>query len=294
MEKFATMHKELLTSDALFPKLMELLLDPVCVVDEEGRFVFISAACERLLGYTQEELIGSQMIELVHPDDRERTLAAADRIMQGGSHINFENRYLHKDGRVVHIMWSARWSEEYRARIAVARNVTALKHAEERLRHMAYHDALTGLPNRLLFQDRFNMALRRARRNREKIALLYLDLNEFKEVNDNYGHKAGDQLLRALVRRLVECLRESDTIARMGGDEFTMLLTDIHRPDAIDPVVEKVRAAVAKPFEFDECKITISASIGTAVYPDDGNDLDKLLHHADAGMYAMKRGVATK
>lgn len=287
------MHKALSTPNTLFPKLVELLVDPVFVVDKEGQIVFTNSACERLLGYTQEELIGTWMIDLVHPDDRARTVESVERIMRGSSHINFENRYLHKDGRTVHIMWSARWSEADQVRIGVARDVTALKPAEERLRYMAYHDALTGLPNRLLLQDRFEMARRRVRRDGKRIALLYLDLNNFKQVNDNHGHKAGDRLLRAVVRRLVECVRESDTVARVGGDEFTVLLNGIRGPDAIDPVIEKIRAAMAKPFEFDTHNIPVSASIGTAVYPDNGNDLDELLHHADTGMYAMKRRSAT-
>lgn len=275
--------------DALLPKIMDLLLDPVCVVDEEGYFVFISAACERLLGYKQEELIGSRMIDLVHEEDRERTLAAADRIMQGDSHINFENRYRCKDGRIVHIMWSARWCDENRVRIAVARDVTALKRAENRLRHMAYHDALTELPNRPLFQDRFDMALRRARRDGERVALLYLDLNGFKAINDRYGHEAGDLLLREVARRIVRCVRESDTVARVGGDEFTVLLTNIRGWDSIWTVIERIRAAMGEPFEFDGHRASMSASIGTAVHPEDGDDPEQLLRHADATMYAMKR-----
>jgi len=115
--------------DALFPKLVDLLLDPVFVVDEEGRIVFVSTACESLLGYTQQEMIGSWIMDYVHPGDRERTRAASARVIKGASHIDFENRYLRKDGRVVHILWSARWSEADRARIAVARDVTALKHS---------------------------------------------------------------------------------------------------------------------------------------------------------------------
>ena len=112
-----------------FDKVIDLLLDMVCVVDAEGRYVFVSAACEHLLGYTQTELIGTNMLDLVHPDDRERTVAAAANVMDGQSHTHFENRYVHKDGRIVHIMWSARWLESDRVRLAVARDVTDLKHA---------------------------------------------------------------------------------------------------------------------------------------------------------------------
>jgi len=429
--------------------VMDLLLDTVCVVDAEGRFLFVSAACEHLLGYTPEELIGRHMIELVHPEDRERTQAAAANVMGGQPHTHFENRYVRKDGRTVHIMWSARWSESDGVRLAVARDVTALKRAsgmqsalyriseaahaaeglpslyrhihqiigdllptdtfyvalydassdmlsfpyfvgelkhepelqplgagtliaevihtgkallttsggtsttqdaesaagrgyvdwlgvplicqngvmgalvvqsysggaryaeedkellqfistqvataierkqaEARLRRMARYDALTDLPNRTLFHDRFEMALKRARRDREHLALLYLDLDGFKRVNDTFGHEVGDLLLREAAQRLSQCVRESDTIGRMGGDEFTVLLINIETPECADAVADKIRAVMNAPFELDGRKLTISASIGTAVYPEHGDDRERLFRHADANMYAAKR-----
>jgi diguanylate cyclase (GGDEF)-like protein/PAS domain S-box-containing protein len=425
------------TDDRLpLPKVMDLLLDAICVVDEHGRYVFVNAAWERLLGYTREEMLGRNMIDLVFPEDRERTLQAAANVMSGNPHLHFENRYLHKDGRVVHIMWSARWSETERLRLAVARDITELKRieamqralyriseaaheagdlpelcrrvhgivgdllsaenfvialydepagmlsfpyfvdereaapqaqplaegtplaevirtgqpllragedgsqwlgvplicpkglvgalavqshrgparyseedkgrlqflssgiaaelerkqAEAHLLHQVTHDALTGLPNRTLFDDRFDNALRRARRYGEHLALLYLDLDGFKQVNDSCGHEAGDRLLCEVAQRLAGCVRASDTVARMGGDEFTVLLTNIHGPQDAERVAEKLRVAIAAPFALDGRSLSVSASIGSAVFPEDGEEREPLFRRADAGMYAAKRG----
>jgi diguanylate cyclase (GGDEF)-like protein/PAS domain S-box-containing protein len=437
-----------LNLDALSAKLPELLLDPVVVVDETGRFVFVNAAFERVLGYAKAELIGKPIFDLVHPEDRERTRAAAEQVMQTGSHVNFENRYLHKDGRVVNMMWSARWSETDRLRIAVARDVTALKRSEaaraalyriseaalsadslpalcgvihnvidellpagnfyvalldeasgnlsypypesrseparpsepllpgtalehvirsgeplltaregflesngsrqdpvsgndwlgvplvagervtgavvvetrtsdkrytaddrdllqfvstqiataiertqirDRLRHMAHHDELTGLPNRLLFYDRFDMALNRACRDKELVGLLYLDLNDFKEVNDTRGHHAGDLVLQQVARRLEGCVRQSDTVARMGGDEFTVLLINIADRHAAEATRERILEAMAELFDLGDAEAGLSVSVGLATYPEDGDDVEQLLRRADAGMYGTKR-----
>ncbi len=368
--------------DTLSAELPDLSLDPVVVVDERGRFVFVNAAFEQVLGYSRAELIGWAMIDMVHPDDRERTLAAAGRIMQGGSHTDFENRYQRKDGRVVYLSWSARWSESDRLRIAVARDVTALKRSEaaraavyriseathaaeslpalcrlihniidellpmgnfyvplldgervtgvvvvearnpdpsytaddrdllqfvstqiasaiartqiqDRLRHMAHRDALTDLPNRPLFHDRFDVALKRARRESGLVGLLYLDLNDFKKVNDTWGHEVGDQVLQQIAQRLVGCVRESDTVARMGGDEFTVLLINIANPGVIEIARERLLQAMAEPFNLGGSAVTLTVSIGVAVHPQDGEDAATLLRCADAGMFGMKRKFDT-
>lgn len=394
------------TSQLVLENVLDLLLDTVCVVDTEGRFVFVSAACEDLLGYKPAELLGRNMIDFVLPEDRERTLQAATSVMAGRSHIHFENRYMRKDGRVVDIMWSARWSEAEQLRIAVARNITARRHAERKQRvlytiseaahaaenldvmyqcihgvfsdmlpadlffvalydkasdtlsfpcfiserphrpdpqrlapeswlarvirskeylllcgadvnarpasgldgiehyrewlgaplispqgvmgalvmarragrmgytgedgdllqfastqvataierkraeaqllHIASHDPLTDLPNRTLFEDRFDMAIKRAHRYRERLALLYLDLDDFKRVNDSLGHQAGDRLLCEIAGRLSRCVRESDTVAR------------------------------------------VSVSIGAALYPEQGETTDVLFRQADTRMYHSK------
>ncbi len=165
------------------------------------------------------------------------------------------------------------------------------KRAEEHLRFLAHHDPLTGLTNRSLLYDRLETALRSAVRNHDGLALLYLDLNNFKSINDTRGHEAGDQLLIAMARRLEGCTRDADTVARMGGDEFTILLTDVRDHTSLDTAVKKIREAMALPFEFDGEAYPISCSIGAALYPEDGKTARQLLSKADAEMYSDKRGA---
>ncbi|WP_240481022.1 diguanylate cyclase [Ectothiorhodospira sp. BSL-9] len=263
---------------ALYPKLLNLMLDAVFVVDRDNRIVFVSDACEALLGYRADQLIGTLITDYMHPDDLAATGASIARVMDGQPHVNFRNRYIHKDGAIVHILWSARWSEEHGVRIGVARNVTALEQAEEKLRFLAHHDPLTGLTNRSLFNDRLDSALRAAHRHQSSLALLFLDLDDFKDINDTHGHAMGDRVLCTIARRLEHCVRETDTVARMGGDEFTVLLTDIQSADAVPRKVEQIVTTMAEPLgtEFGGMK-TPSFSIGVACYPADGEDADTLL-----------------
>jgi diguanylate cyclase (GGDEF)-like protein/PAS domain S-box-containing protein len=430
--------------------VMDMLLDAICVVDVEGRFVFVSAACERIFGYTPEEMIGRPMIELVYPEDRPRTLEAAARVMAGHLQLHFQNRYVRKDGQIVHIMWSARWSETDKVRIAMARDITELKRAESmqaalhdiseaahsaedllalfrriheiigellpaanffvalhdrergelsfpyhvdthdpppppmrfdsgslsaevirtgeallvtpdnrpatiarlggavgtdsldwlgvplctpkgaigalvvqsysgevryterdkallqfvstqvaaaierkqaetRLQYIARHDQLTDLPNRELFHDRLELALGKARCEYEHLALLYIDLDRFKQVNDTYGHAIGDLLLRDVAQRIRGCVRESDTVGRVGGDEFVVLLNTIKLHAHAATIAEKIRAALDQPFEVAGLSLHISASIGIAFHPEHGDENRQLVRQADSAMYAAKR-----
>ncbi|MDD0977443.1 sensor domain-containing diguanylate cyclase [Pseudomonas fontis] len=276
--------------EALYPKLIHLMLDTVFVVDADNQIVFVSEACEALLGYRAEELTGTPITHYMHPDDLAATRASIIQVMNGQPHFDFRNRYIRKDGSVVHILWAAFWSHEVGARIGVARNVTALTQAEDELRFLAHHDPLTKLHNRALFNTRLESALRAAHRDKHSLALLFLDINDFKGINDVHGHVAGDRVLCAIARRLEGCMRETDTLARMGGDEFTLLLTDIHAEHSVAERVAQILAAMAEPLgpEFGGIRMP-SCSIGVACYPSDGEDADTLLSHADGDMYRIKR-----
>ena len=426
-------------------KYMDLLLDAICVVDKDGHFIYVSSSCEQIFGYTQEEMIGKQMLDLVHPDDKPLTLQTVARIIAGEAQPHFENRYLRKNGETVHIMWSARWSEADQCRVAVARDITRRKHAEAvqmalfaiseashhtedlstlfeqihciigrllpaqnfsialydaasayvsfpyhcdehdpaptqyrldentpcaqvirtgqtlllnadssalrtnsgnhkprswlgiplkshsrttgalvlrsysdntcytekemevlqfvstqvaaaierkqmiaRLQYLALYDQLTKLPNRELFYDRILSAMARARRNNGILSLLYLDLNKFKAVNDLFGHTTGDLLLEQVARRLERCVRECDTIARFGGDEFVILLENIDQPKQCAVVVDKIYFSLSQPFILAEHCVTILPSIGIAHFPQHGDNEKDLLRHADAEMYRKK------
>ncbi|WP_043771604.1 diguanylate cyclase domain-containing protein [Algiphilus aromaticivorans] len=276
--------------ESLYPKLIHLIMDAVFVIDEDDRIAFVSDACEALLGYRADELIGTPITDYMHPDDLAVTRASIVRVMSGQPHRDFRNRYIHKDGSTVHILWSARWSEEEGVRIGVARDVTALRQAEEGLHFLAHHDPLTGLSNRSLLNDRLEMALRAAHRYQGGLALLFLDLNEFKSINDTHGHAVGDRVLCTIARRLEGCVRETDTVARMGGDEFVVLLTEIQSADAVSRKVKQIGTVMTEPLdtEFGEIR-ALSCSIGVACYPEHGEDADSLLSYADNDMYRQKR-----
>ncbi|HHX83477.1 MAG TPA: diguanylate cyclase [Pseudomonadaceae bacterium] len=432
-----------------FSILVDLLLDVICAVDENNRFVRVSAACEQVFGYTQEEMIGRPMLDFVHPDDRQRTLKYAASVKGHAPRPYFENRYLRKDGTVAHIMWSAAWSEHDRLRIAAARDVSghkreevlrtalldiseAVHHAkdlqdlfahihrcisellparnffiallddagenlhfpyhvdeydarpepvalsdntpcgevvrsgktllltsesgsrlrqplqplgraalhwlgvpliadervtgllavqsytgqvrysehdkeilqfvsnqvalaverkrlQQKLEHLALHDPLTNLPNRRLFLERLNSALLRGQRYQERFALVFLDLDRFKEVNDRYGHVSGDCLLQQVGRRLEQSVRVSDTVARLGGDEFVLLLENLSEAADAEQLVNKLREAFGKDFPLPSVRVSIRPSTGIALYPDDGQDEHTLLAVADRRMYEAKQ-----
>lgn len=172
--------------------------------------------------------------------------------------------------------------------VAVFSDITARKAAEGRMRHLATHDALTDLPNRALLTERLEQAILRARRNRSRLGLMYFDLDKFKPVNDSFGHEVGDLLLKAVAQRVVDCVRESDTVARIGGDEFVVLLPTLEEDQDALMVAEKIRAALGQPFQVAGHALDISASIGLAIYPEHGDNEESLVRNADAAMYRAK------
>lgn len=166
--------------------------------------------------------------------------------------------------------------------------IARCKRTEETIKQLAYHDPLTGLPNRRLFTDRLNVAITHAERNKRKLGMILLDLDQFKVVNDALGHSVGDELLQVVGERLVNLLRKSDTVARMGGDEFTLILPVIARQEDAAIVATKILEAFREPFVFDEHELRITTSIGIAIYPNDGDDAGALMKKADIAMYRAK------
>lgn len=429
---------------------IDLLLDAICVVDRHGRFEFVSAGAERIFGYTPAELIGRQMIDLVHPDDRERTLQVADEINAGAVKVDFENRYLRKDGQVIHLLWSARWSHSDKRRVAVARDISRSKQIEARqaavyaiseaafatddlpslyqsiqkivarlipmrrfaivlknadsgqlsfaynatlqlqhdetdnvdvltlcqevirrsetiilsgdnktelstafhervqekfvnwlgvplkshtavigvlmvqnaasandyvnsevellefvsvqiavaiermqmlarLQRSALYDQLTQLPNRELFYDRLHLTMLQAEREQQPFALLYLDLDKFKQVNDSFGHHVGDELLQQTAQRIQQCLRQTDTVARFGGDEFVILLPNSDNEAVALQQAEKIRNVLSQPFSLSNQHVTVLPSIGLALYPQHAKTAKALIMSADNAMYLAKK-----
>ncbi|OYV96586.1 MAG: hypothetical protein B7Z62_07910, partial [Deltaproteobacteria bacterium 37-65-8] len=166
--------------------------------------------------------------------------------------------------------------------------LTRLKHTNEQISHVAHHDNLTALPNRILFYDRLNQEIRKARRNKESIAVFFLDLDGFKIINDTFGHDVGDALLRETAKRIVACVRDSDTVARIGGDEFTVILPNVKTRNNISPVAERIVEAMATPFMLNGKNCNVTVSIGIALYPSNGETAEQLVKIADAAMYLAK------
>ena len=429
-------------------RFADLLLDAICLIDTDGRFKFVSNACELIFGYSKAEMVGMKALDMVAPHDRARSEAAVVSVMAGHRLTHFQNQYVRKDGTLVDLMWSARWSEEDQLRVAVGREITVLKRAEARqaalyaiseaahatddlqalfarsreiigallpiasfsvalyedsgcelqydyhseddhecaaheqlvlrscrevrrigaplrlaapaspslapelreaidavsgsalavplaegdriigvlvlrsfdsasytdadldlltfvstqlasaiarkqlhaqMLFMAMHDELTHLPNRRLFHDRLDTALARALRQQGRFALLFIDLDRFKQVNDQHGHACGDKLLQETARRIKGCLRDADTLARLGGDEFVVLIENILSLADASLVSAKIHQALALPVEVGAgVALSTTVSVGMAVYPEHGADAKALMVHADREMYVFK------
>ncbi|WP_049722963.1 diguanylate cyclase domain-containing protein [Gilvimarinus polysaccharolyticus] len=268
--------------------VMDQMLNAVCVVDGAGNFVFVSAAFERIFGYAPSEVVGTPMLDLVFAEDRPVTLKTVDALQAGEDCSHFENRWVRKDGRVVHVLWTARWSEKHQARIAVAHDITERKQMEDKLTHMAKHDQLTNLPNRVLIQDRLLTVLTEARHVQTQLSLLFIDIDGFKPVNDSHGHSVGDTLLQKIAQRLSDCVRASDTVGRLGGDEFLVLLNGIAERSDVERIAENIRVELGRPFEVNNLQLQLAPSIGIAHYPEHGENDEQLIQSADHAMYRAK------
>ena len=270
-------------------EVLDLLPDAVCVVDVEGRLLFVNASFERIFGYATGEVLGRQIFDLIHPDDRAATVRQAEQVMTGTLQRHFRNRYVHKAGHHVDIQWSAHWLPEHGVRIGVGREVTELRRAERELEHRANHDPLTGLANRHRLQGELQYAIAHAAQIGGGVAVLYLDLDGFKGANDRGGHDAGDSLLREVAKRLQQGLRQGDLVARVGGDEFVVMLPGCRDIAAAQAVADGIRTCLSPPFALPDGPFLLDASIGIACYPRDGGEPNALLTHADRAMYQAKR-----
>jgi diguanylate cyclase (GGDEF)-like protein/PAS domain S-box-containing protein len=279
-------------SERRYRQLVDLSPDAI-VVQQDGEIVFANPAMARLVGAeSPEQLVGMPVLDVVHPDDRRIVTERHRRnIEQGTPTERLELRLVRLDGVAVPVE-AVGIPFVHRGRAAVQsvlRDVTERRAAEERLAHQAVHDPLTGLPNRVLLRDRVSHALARAARGAPQPAVLYLDLDDFKRVNDNLSHAAGDALLVEVARRACACLRAADTCARLGGDEFAVLLEDV--PDAATAMATARRmvAALGAPFEIGGASVVMSVSVGVAV-ASAGTSADELLRNADLAMYRAKGG----
>jgi diguanylate cyclase (GGDEF)-like protein/PAS domain S-box-containing protein len=264
-------------------------------VSDGGRLAYMSPQIEAIVGYPPEAFLADPELwpGLIHPDDREATLAAYNAHWATDAPLRADYRMIAQDGSVVWVhdeaysMTEATVVGDRRVSQGLLVDTTDQKMLEAQLLHDALHDSLTGLANRVLFADHVERALASRRRGRTKVALLFLDLDDFKVVNDTLGHRAGDRLLIEVARRLTEATRDGDIAARQGGDEFTILLDRVHGVDDAVASAERLATSLCRPIELEGLNISITVSVGIALASDE-NAADDLLAHADAAMYAAK------
>jgi diguanylate cyclase (GGDEF)-like protein/PAS domain S-box-containing protein len=258
--------------------------------EDEGRCLEVNAAFLRLLGREREEVIGRPSWEIGVFSGLEERDRMRNRLLAEGHFAEIELPVRTRSGDERICRFSAETIEISGVRrfLCGLRDVTETRRAEKLITHLAYHDSLTGLPNRFLLKDRFDQALLRAQRQGEMLGILFLDLDRFKVVNDNLGHAAGDRFLRWVAERLVRSVRACDTVMRLGGDEFVVLLGEIEHPQDVARVARKILDNLARPCLLDQREVFATASVGASIYPVDGTDAETLLRHADLAMYRAK------
>jgi len=283
---------ELETSEKRFRTIVEKSWSGVVLLDGNLCFSFAGSSTQHLIGYEEQELLGRSLLDFIHPRDVETAGAILiEMAARPNQEAHGELRFQHKDGRWI---WLEGFSQNLLHEPSVGaivlnyRDVTHRKETEKQLEYRAHYDSLTGLPNRLLFRDRLVNAVSAAARHGYGAAVMYLDLDHFKLVNDGLGHSFGDRLLAEVAQRLEGVLRASDTVSRIGGDEFSILLPEVSHTEDILGVASKVLETLAQPFHIDGHDLFVSASIGVSCYPNDGADAESLLKCADAAMYRSK------
>jgi diguanylate cyclase (GGDEF)-like protein/PAS domain S-box-containing protein len=271
--------------NAALRHLVATNLIAVLFTDLSGRILNADESFLNLLGYTAGNLPRS-IHDLTPPEHHRLDEEAFEKLMAFGACAPFEKDFLKQDGTPVPVLFGAALHEEEIVCFVV--DLSQNKQTQEKLNHLAYHDALTDLPNQVLFKDRLKQAIALSRRNDQLQAVLLLNLDRFKTINDSLGYTAGDQLLKSVAERLTSCVRESDTVARFGGDEFAILLTQIPRAQDATNVARAIKQTLDQAFLFEDQEIFVSSSVGISLYPNDGRDTAGLLKNAGAALDRAK------
>lgn len=289
-----TMYKQyerlLRESEQLYRALFEYSPDGVFTLDYEGHVITMNPACTKISGFESHALVGQSLDGLLLPEHKAAAVAMLHTVMKGEAQ-NFETAIRHRDGRMLflHVTMVPLVLEGTVVGVyGVVRDITERKNAEERLAHMAFHDPLTSLANRTLFMNRLDQLVTKNVTNQPSFAILYLDLDDFKFVNDSLGHRTGDLLLMEAARRLKSCVSEGDTVARLGGDEFTVLLEGTQDTDDAIAAAHRILRALNQPYDIDGQKMVVTPSVGV-VMGNQGVDAKELLRYADIAMYKAKQ-----
>ena len=286
-------YRHLKASSNRLQTMFEFAPFSMLVLDESYRIQRWNQHAERTFLWTREEAVGKNLLELMVPSNmRESVAEKLARVLKHNSSVTSENSNLRKDGEEIICEWTnAPFQDDQnkmRFIVCIARDVTVRRRLEHELNQAAHYDNLTGLANRRLIMDLLKNAMATAKRMEKSLAVLFLDLDDFKAINDAYGHQMGDDLLVLVAGRLSGVIRESDYVGRLAGDEFLIILQDIHDRAGVEQVVDKIANAVSEPCHIDNSIINISVSIGVALYPEDGDSLDALILNSDNAMYRQK------
>jgi diguanylate cyclase (GGDEF)-like protein/PAS domain S-box-containing protein len=290
--------KKLQENEFRYQALFNQSNDAVLLITLDGNIINVNERTIEMHGFSREELIGKSIKFLSTKREQVKTEKMLSDISSGEAPPVYERMVRHKNGSTfpieinLSLVIDANGDPLYAQ--SIARDISQRKQIEENLHHLATHDPLTGLPNRTLFYDRLNHATNRAKRDQTSLAILFLDLDGFKNVNDTYGHLAGDKLLKDVAERLQKCVRESDTVARMSGDEFTIILENVEKRKNTQTAVENIIEKLSKPYHVDGQKTSFSASIGVALFPADTDEATEVLKKADQAMYAVKNDPKKK
>lgn len=288
-EKLAT---ELAVKSSHYSAIIESSEDAIISKTLEGIVTSWNYAAEQIFGYSANEMIDEPMIKIFPEDRMHEEDEILTKIRRGERVSHFQTVRLHKNGHEVHISVTISPVVDVNGNVIgaskIARDITDKVMADRKLWQLANHDNLTQLPNRLLFMKRLEKELSRASSENEKFSVMYMDLNDFKQINDKYGHATGDQLLIQVSNRLKSCFRQSDTLARLGGDEFAAILPGLTTDEDIKKITNKINNAMSSTFNVNNAKLMMTVSVGAALYPVNGDSIEALLHHADVVMYRTK------
>jgi diguanylate cyclase (GGDEF)-like protein/PAS domain S-box-containing protein len=293
------MEEALKLSGERYRTILEEIEDGYYEVDLGGNFTFANDAACNQFGYRRQELIGINYRAYVPKEDVKIVYRMWNRVYRTGEPVkSFPFAIIKKDGTQICLETSISPLRNKQGKIigfrSISRDITERKQFEQKLSEMATHDALTGLPNRILLSDRLTVGTALAKRNGHRLAVLMLDLDKFKDVNDAMGHSVGDELLKAVGQRLSGIMRKSDTVSRIGGDEFVLVLPQISQVSDVTKFADRILRAFQEPFVFGRHRLQVTTSMGIAVFPDDGIEIDHLLKYADTAMYTAKeqgRGI---
>lgn len=278
---------------------LDAIGDGVLVVDMNGKVIYLNKVAEALTGWPSDEALGQNVEDVfyvINGETRERVISPSKRAVDEGRTVELAlgSILIRHDGTDMAIEDSAapirNHDDQVAGAVIVFHDARQSGTVMREMNHQAQHDFLTGLPNRLLMAERLTHAIGMAKRRHAQIALLFLDLDDFKKINDTLGHAVGDQLLKELAADIVDCVRFTDTVSRHGGDEFVILLTEIEEKQDAAHIAEKLLARFAVPHEIGGHTLTVSPSIGISVYPENGTDAKSLIHNSDAAMYLAKAG----